>query len=133
MSIDLNQNETKVTPAIEAKEFPLAYMRLMHVQASSPQSIRLYAEMCPYRRITDEKGAVIGEEFKSPEVDGDITVIEVPNVVPMVAGTPEADALLAQTIGQYMAAGGNIMAMAFTAILLAVKGYGEATGKLKAD
>lgn len=132
MSIDITPVDPKTTPAIEAKEYPLSYMRKLITEASSPTCVRLYAEFCPYRRISDADGNVIGAEFKSPEVDGDITVIEIGNIIPTTDTDADGEALVAQTIGQFLAQGGNVGALAFSALLLAVRQIGIQQGKFTA-
>lgn len=129
MNIDLNQVENKTVPAVEAKEFPLAFMRLLHAQASSPEQVRAYAEFCPYRRITNADGTVIGSEFKTPEVDGDITVIEHPNIMALAQTDEAGSALIEQTIGAFAMQGGNVAGLAFACLLLAFKQEGINQGK----
>ena len=153
MGIDLNQNEVKETPAIEAKQYPLAFMRLLSITASNPMQMRAYSEFCPFRRITGDvevipavqnydvdgnptditpavtETRVVGAEFKTPEVQGDITVIEKANIMDLMPPDPAMDAKVEATIQGFMADGGNLASLAFAAILLTFKMEGIAQGK----
>lgn len=134
MSIDFVSNNPVVVPAIPAKEFPLFWLRILSIQASGPQSpARLYSEFQPYRRITDEQGNVIGAEVKTPEVQGDIKVVDVPDIFALSDANAEQQALIAQTIGAFVQAGGNMAALAMSCMFMAIQGYGKQVGVFARD
>lgn len=122
---DLNMTEAKVTPATEAKEFPLAWIRLLSL-TGGPNGMRAYAELAPYRRLADGTG-----EVKTPEVQGDIVEVEVPDILAMAStgGNPE---LVENTILAFLQAGGNLPELAMAAVTLCVKSIGIQQGKLAA-
>ena len=132
MSIDISPTVITEIPAVAAKTFPLSFMTKLLTEASSPSVCRLYAEFTPYRRILDELGNVIGSEFKSPLASTDIITVESPNIFVMTDTDAAGEALVQQTIQTFAMAGGNIGALAFATLLLAVRAQGIADGKFKA-
>jgi hypothetical protein len=129
MSIDLVNTTAKVIPAQQEITYPLLFMRKCLINGSQ-NGLSIYTEHIPYRRILAEDGVtVIGGETK-PEADGDIIVIT--KDVPLDAVSPNADSesLIASTIGQYVANGGNIMSLAFASMLLCVQQEGIIQGKI---
>jgi hypothetical protein len=134
MSIDFVSTNPVVVPAIPAKEFPLFWLRILSIQASGPQSpARLYSEFQPYRRITDEQGNVIGAEVKTPEVQGDIKVVDVPDIFALATSSVEQDALITQAISTFVQSGGNVASLAMACMFLAIQSYGKQTGVFMPD
>ena len=132
MSIDLERKEVSVTPAVAEKAFPLDYMTLIRIDLS-PESLSVYSEFTPYRRILAEDGVtVIGEELKSPVSTPDITVIQKTYSGADMQKTPEQEAHAAQTIGRFMAEGGDLFALVWAGMLLCVKQEGIVQGKFAA-
>ena len=129
--LDLNATQPSVTPAVESKEYPLKYARKIMLEGT-PQSMRAYVELQPYRRILDADGNVVGEELKTPEVDGDITVLEIGNILPQNV-TPEGKAMLEGYISQYLQAGGDLRALVMAGIVIVINQLGVAQGKLAAQ
>lgn len=133
MSIDLKGKDEAVVPAVAEKKFPLWYMRQCSIMSGSPTDMRVYTEHIRYRRIYAEDGTtVIGAEFISPETDKDVKVIE-KNIPPdTIIPSVEQEALVNQTIQQFMQSGGNLMALTFASMLLCVREEGIAQGVFEA-
>ena len=130
MSItDLVSPTPAIIPAVEAKEYPLKYARLIHLQGT-PRAMRAYVELQPYRRILDAEGNIIGEELKTPEVQGDIVVIDTPNILP-TQQTAESKALVENTLLQFIQAGGDLKALVMAGIVVVINQVGIQTGVLK--
>lgn len=158
--IDLTAPTPAVIPAVEAKEYPIKYARKIllegtpqamraYVELQPYRRILGQVLVTPAQPILDGEGnpvldgdgmptftapvyveGVVAEELKTPEVDGDIVVLDVANILP-APQTPEQAALVQSTLLGYLNAGGDLKALTMAGIVLMVKSEGIAQGKLK--
>lgn len=144
--LDINPVTRIVTPAKPEVEWPLLYITKLLTEGIPPAPLRVYAELRPYRRITqdipvmDSEGVptgevnsvVIGGECKPDCTAEEIIVIDLADITPMIAVDPVGEALIGQTVMTFAAQGGNILAMGEACILLSVKQVAIAQGKVTA-
>ena len=123
--LDMTLPTPATIPPVEAKEYPLSYIRklLLEARQDGPRvAVRSYAELQPYRR-TDEGG-----ELKAPEVDGDIIVLDIPDIT---AGVTDGDTVKVETaLTAYLSDGGNLPALAMACIVVIAKQAAAAQGKV---
>jgi len=129
MSIDLQRFEASETPAIAAKKYPLNFVTLFRTEASTPRDIKLCVQFRPFRRVINEEG-VITEEIQ-PANECKTEQMDVENFAPLCETDEAGRVLIAQTIGAFVAAGGNIMALSYVATTLGIQAYAESIGALK--
>ena len=123
---DLVSPTPAVTPAVEAKVYDLKYITQAHFDGDN-KVLRGYFLLDPYRETED------GGEVK-PDITGqDRVEIPIPNVHDLCRTTPEQDALIQQTLGAYLAQGGNLFALTMVGMIISVNAYGKQTGALKPD
>lgn len=129
MNIDLTAFEAGQTPATDAKQWPLKFVTLFRTEASTPSDIKLCVQFNEYRREENDDGTIT-EELR-PKADGKTIQMDVENFAPLCETDAAGKLLIAESIGAFIAAGGNIMALSYVATTLAVKAYAESIGVLK--
>lgn len=142
--LDINPVTRIVTPAKPEVEWPFLYITKLLTEGIPPAPLRVYAELRPYRRITqdipvmDSEGVptgevnavVVGGECKPDCTAEEIIVIPIEDITPMIKTDPVGEALITQTLMAFIAAGGNVLALGETCILLGVKDVAIAQGKV---